>query len=298
MNRIYYMAVMQNTHGYKIANNSPNLWLKDFPWKQASGHKYTRGRVVIYGGKKEFVGATILSSLAALKTGTGSVKIICSKKTLQTYVIKFPSVLKKEIENINELKKFFKKEKITSILIGPGAGLNKKIKKITKIILKKVKYVVLDADALTCFKNDLKSLYCLLDKNKIITPHLDEFHKIFPKIKKKISNIEKVKEARKLVRTNIILKGPNTIILSHNKKIVINKHTSPELAVIGSGDVLSGLIVSLIGKKKMSPFKAGCAATWIHGDIAKRYGKGLIAEDIIKGIPLSLKRLHDGKFIK
>ena len=129
MNRIYYMAVMQNTHGYKIANNSPNLWLKDFPWKQASGHKYTRGRVVIYGGKKEFVGATILSSLAALKTGTGSVKIICSKKTLQTYVIKFPSVLKKEIENINELKKFFKKEKITSILIGPGAGTNKKIKK-------------------------------------------------------------------------------------------------------------------------------------------------------------------------
>ena len=289
---------MQNAHRYKITKNSPDLWIKNFPWKKFSGHKYSRGRVIIYGGKKEFTGATILSSLAALRTGTGSVKIICSKKTLHTYSIKFPSALKTEINSINELKKFLKKEKITSILIGPGAGSNKKIKKITKLILKKVKYVVLDADSLTCFKNDLKSLYSLLDKNKIITPHIAEFHKIFPKIKKNISNIEKIKEARKLLKSNIILKGPNTIILSHDKKIVTNFHSSPELAVIGSGDVLSGLIVSLIGKNKMNPFLAGCAATWLHGDIAKKHGEGLISEDIVEGIPNALKRLKDGKFIK
>ena len=289
---------MQNTHRSKIIKNSPDLWINECPWKKNLGHKYSRGRVVVYGGKKEFIGATILSSLAALKTGTGSVKIICSKRSIYTYSVKFPSVLKTEINNIKELKKFLKKEKITSILIGPGSGSNKRIKKITELILKKVKYVVLDADALTCFKNDLKSLYSLLDKNKIITPHLAEFHKIFPKVRMNISNIEKIKAARKIVKSNIILKGPNTIILSHDKKIVINYHASPELAVIGSGDVLSGLVVSLIGKKKMSPFLAGCAATWIHGDIAKKYGKGLISEDIIKGIPEALKRLKDGKFVK
>jgi len=292
------MPVMHNTHIYKATKNSPNLWLKNFPWKKPSGHKYSRGKVAIYGGKKELVGATILSSLAALRTGTGSIKIICSKNTLHTYSVKFPSALKVEVNNINELKKFLKKEKITSMLIGPGAGSNKKIKEITKLILKKVKYVVLDADALTCFKNDLKSLYLLLDKNKIITPHMAEFHKIFPKIKKSKSNIEKIKAASKLVKSNIVLKGPNTIILSYDKKIIINYHSSPELAVIGSGDVLSGLIVSLIGKEKMSPFLAACAATWLHGDIAKKYGKGLISEDIIKGIPGALKRLKDGKFIK
>ena len=214
---------------------------------------------------------------------------------MHTYSVKFPSALKAEVNNINELKKFLKKEKITSILIGPGAGSNKKIKEITKLILKKVKYVVLDADALTCFKNDLKSLYLLLYKNKIITPHVAEFHKIFPKIKKSNSNIEKIKAASKLIKSNIVLKGPNTIILSYDKKIVINYHSSPELAVIGSGDVLSGLIVSLIGKEKMNPFLAGCAATWLHGDIAKKYGKGLISEDIIKGIPSALKRLKRWK---
>ena len=143
---------------------------------------------------------------------------------MQTYLVKFPSVLKKEINNINELKKFLNKEKITSILIGPGSGSNKKIKEITKLILKKVKYVVLDADALTCFKGDLKTLYSLLDKNKIITPHMGEFHKIFPKIKKNISIVEKAIDAAKLLKSNIILKGPSTIIISHDKKIIINNH--------------------------------------------------------------------------
>ena len=275
--------------------NSPDLWKKCFPWKKTFGHKYSRGRVIVYGGQKEFTGATILSAQAALRTGTGSVKIVCSKNTLQIYSIKFPSVLKKEINNIYQLEDFLKKEKITSFLIGPGAGSSKNIKEIAKLILKKVKYVVLDADALTCFRGDLKSLYSLLDKNKIITPHIGEFHKIFPNIKKNLNNIDKAFVASKLIRSNIILKGPSTVIVSHNKKIVINDHASPELAVIGSGDVLSGLVTSLIGQKKMDPFLSGCAATWLHGDIARHHGKGLIAEDLVEGISGALKRLKKWK---
>ena len=279
----------------KCWENSPNLWKKNFPWKKTFDHKYSRGRVIVYGGQKEFTGATILSAQSALRTGTGSVKILCSQNTLQIYSIKFPSVLKKEINNIDQLKVFLKKEKITSFLIGPGAGSSKNIKEITKLILKKVKYVVLDADALTCFQGDLKLLYSLLDKNKIITPHVGEFHKIFPNIKKNINNVDKAFIASRLIKSNIILKGPNTVIVSHNKKIVINDHASSELAVIGSGDVLSGIIASLMGKKKMNPFLAGAAATWLHGDIARNYGKGLIAEDLVQGIPSALKRLKKWK---
>ena len=158
-----------------------------------------------------------------------------------------------------------------------------------------MKHVILDADALTCFRGDLKSLYSLLNKDKIITPHIGEFHKIFPNIKKNLSNIDKAFIASRLIRSNIILKGPNTIIVSHNKKIVINEHDSPELAGIGSGDVLSGLVASLVGQKKMDPFLAGCAATWLHGDIPRYHGKGLIAEDLVHGISGSLKRLKKWK---
>ena len=282
----------------KSLKNSPKIWIKKFPWKKSSGHKYSRGKVVVYGGVKEFTGATILAAESSLRTGTGSVKIICKKDTLQIYSLKFPSVLKCEINNINQFKKFLQREKITSMLIGPGAGSNKKIKEITKLVLKKIKYVVIDADALTCFKSETKLFYKLLDKNKIITPHLGEFHKIFPQINKNTSKIDKVLKAVKLTKSNIILKGQNTIISSYDGKIVINTNASPELAVIGSGDVLSGMVVSLIADNKMSPFLAGCAATWIHADIAKNSKKGLIAEDIVRGISSALKRLKNGNIIK
>ena len=68
--------------------------------------------------------------------------------------------------------------------------------------------------------------------------------------------------------------------------------------MIGSGDVLSGLIASLIGKNKLNPFLAACAGVWFHGDLAKQFGPGLIAEDIIKAIPHTLKKLKNGKFAR
>jgi ADP-dependent NAD(P)H-hydrate dehydratase / NAD(P)H-hydrate epimerase len=279
----------------KIIENSPNLWIKNFPWKKNFGHKYSRGRVVIYGGKKESTGATILASESSLRTGAGSLKVVCTRETLKIYSLKFPSILKEEINNIKEFEIFLKKEKITSILIGPGSGKNQKTKEITKLILKKIKYVVVDADALTSFQDDLQSLYTLLDKNKIITPHIAEFHKVFPKIKKNLNRVDKAIKAVQLIKSNLLLKGSKTLIVSHRKKIIINQHSSPELAVIGSGDVLAGIIVSLISDKKMSPFLSAGAAAWIHGDIAINHGKGLIAEDIVKGIPAALNRLKKWK---
>jgi len=271
--------------------NSLSLWLNKFPWKKKKDHKYSRGKLNIFGSQLNMTGSTILSSEAALRVGIGSVKIICSKKTLPIYSSKFPSVLKEEINNLISLKKLIVKEKNSIFLIGPGAGVNQLTKKRTKLILKNSKYAIIDADALTCFKNNPKELYNLLDKNKIITPHIKEFHTIFPMINKKISNYEKIVKASKICKCNIVLKGTNTLISSPTENIVLNKHTSSELAVIGSGDVLSGIIASLVGKNKLTPFLACCAAVWIHGDIAKKFGPGLIAEDIVKNIPNVLRKL-------
>ena len=271
--------------------NSLSLWLNKFPWKRKKDHKYSRGKLNIFGSQLNMTGSTILSSEAALRVGTGSVKIICSKKTLPIYSSKFPSVLKEEINNLISLKKLIVKEKNSIFLIGPGAGVNQLTKKRTKLILKNSKYAIIDADALTCFKKNPKELYSLLDKNKIITPHIKEFHTIFPMINKKITNYEKIVKASKICKCNIVLKGANTLISSSTENIVLNKHTSSELAVIGSGDVLSGIIASLVGKNKLTPFLACCAAVWIHGDIAKKFGPGLIAEDIVKNIPNVLRKL-------
>ena len=273
--------------------NSLSLWLNKFPWKKKKDHKYSRGKLNIFGSQLNMTGSSILSSEAALRVGIGSVKIICSKKTLPIYSSKFPSVLKEEINDLISLKKLIVKEKNSIFLIGPGAGVNQLTKKRTKLILKNSKYAIIDADALTCFKNNPKELYNLLDKNKIITPHIKEFHTIFPMINKKISNYDKIVKASKICKCNIVLKGTNTLVSSPTENIVLNKHTSSELAVIGSGDVLSGIIASLVGKNKLTPFLACCAAVWIHGDIAKKFGPGLIAEDIVKNIPNVLRKLRN-----
>ena len=273
--------------------NSSKFWLNKFPWKKKNDHKYSRGKLIIFGSQPNMVGSTILSSEAALRVGTGSVKIICSKKTLPIYSLKFPSVLKEEINNLSLLKKLIIKEKNSIFLIGPGAGSNQSTKKKTKLIIKHSKHAIIDADALTCFKKNPKELYDLLDKNKIITPHIKEFHTIFPVINKKITNYEKIFKASKICKSNIVLKGAKTLICSSAGNIVLNKHTSSELAVIGSGDVLCGIIASLVGKNKLTPFLACCAAVWIHGDIAKKFGPGLIAEDIVKNIPNILKKLKN-----
>jgi len=92
-----------------------------------------------------------------------------------------------------------------------------------------------------------------------------------------------------------VFKGAETLICSPSGNVVLNNHTSSELAVIGSGDVLCGIIASLVGKNKLTPFLACCAAVWIHGDIAKKFGPGLIAEDIVKSIPNILKNLKNRK---
>ena len=240
-------------------------------------------------------GSTILSAESALRVGTGSVKILSSKQTLPIYSTKFPSALKEEINNLKSLSRFINKEKSSTYLIGPGAGSNNLTKKKTRLILKKIKNVVVDADALTCFKKNPKELYRLLDSNKVITPHPKEFHSIFPSIKKNLSREEKITKAIQLTKTNIVLKGSVTLIGSFEGNIIYNKHTSSELAVIGSGDVLSGLIASLIGKNKLTAFLAACAGVWINGDLSKQFGPGLIEEDIIKAIPHTLKKLKKWK---
>ena len=177
-----------------LIKNTPKIWIKKFPWKKKSSNKYSRGRVLILGGQKHMIGATILAAEACLRVGTGSVKIICTKETIKTLSLKFPSVLKVEINNISYLRSFLKKErKTTSVaLVGPGAGSNSKTMKFTEEILKQIKYVILDADALNSFQHKTKKLLKYLDKFKLITPHKKEFHRLFPSIKTSLDDKEKV----------------------------------------------------------------------------------------------------------
>jgi hydroxyethylthiazole kinase-like uncharacterized protein yjeF len=276
----------------RIKENNPNLWInKKFPWKKYNSHKYSRGRVYIYGSLKNYIGASLLSSSAAIRCGTGSVTIISNKDTIDKYNQKFFSLLKVEINSDEELKNFLNSSSITSFLIGPGAGVNQQTIDNVKLISKFVSSVVIDADAITSFTKNSKELFSILDKNKIITPHEGEFNRIFSDLKNVKNKIEKSIKAAKKANCVLVFKGPDTIIASPDGEICINTISTEELAVIGSGDVLSGIIASLIGKNKMSAFDGACAGVWLHSYAARMIKKGLIAEDIIKNLPKALEYL-------
>ena len=278
----------------KIIKNSLSFWVKNFPFKNNKSHKYNRGQLIVVSGENEMVGASMLSAEAALRTGVGSVKIICSKKNFKIFALKFPSVLKKKINSLSEFKSFINKNKNSVYLIGPGAGVSQITMQKTSYLLKNIKYVILDADALTSFKGKTNHLYKLLDENKIITPHIKEFKTIFPELKKINTHKKLILSALKKTSATIVLKGNQTLI-ANKKNIIINNKTSNELAVIGTGDVLAGLISSLVGDKKMSPLQAASAGVWIHSKTAIKLRRGLIAEDLIINLRKTITNIY-GKY--
>ena len=276
----------------RIKENNPNLWInKKFPWKKYNSHKYSRGRVYIYGSLKNYIGASLLSSSAAIRCGAGSVTVVANKDTIDKYNQRFFSLLKIEINSKEELKNFLNDSLITSFLIGPGAGVNQQTIDNVKLISKFVSSVVIDADAITSFTKNSKELFSILDKNKIITPHEGEFNRIFTDLKHVKNKIEKSIIASKKANCVLVFKGPDTIIASPDGKVCVNTISTEELAVIGSGDVLAGIITSLIGKNKMSAFDGACAGVWLHSYAARMIKKGLIAEDIIINLPRALEYL-------
>ena len=275
----------------KISENGPKLWIKRFPWKKYNSHKYSRGRVFIYGSLKNYIGASLLSSNAAIRCGAGAITIIANKSTIDKYNQRFFSLLKVEINSQKEFQDFLKNSLITSFLIGPGSGVNLETAENVKLISKYINHVVIDADAITSFSKNPKQLFYILNKDKIITPHEGEFNKIFPNLKNIKNKIERTLAAAKKANCIVVFKGPDTIIASPDGKVCINTISTEELAVIGSGDVLSGIITSLIGKNKMSSFDGACAGVWLHSFAARMVKKGLIAEDIIKNLPKTLEQL-------
>jgi len=141
---------------------------------------------------------------------------------------------------------------------------------------------VLDADALTCFAEEPKLLYAALHEKCVLTPHEGEFAKLFPGLPG--GRLERAEAAAALTGAAILLKGPDTILARAGRTTVVNTHATPWLATAGAGDVLAGIIAGLLAQG-MDALDAACAGAWIHGEAGERVGPGLVAPDIIAGIP-------------
>ena len=253
-------------------------------------HKGNKGHALIIGGSKGKMGACILNSKACIRTGSGLVTAHvpnCGVEILQTAI---PEVmvsidenedLFSEIRNLNF-------ENYKSIGIGSGLGASLKTSKALSKVLKTVDYpIVLDADALNILSKNKKWMK-FIPKNSILTPHPKEFERLVGKWSNDFERLEKQMDLSKKLNVFLVLKGAHTSITTPEGETYFNSTGNPGMATAGSGDVLTGIVTSLLAQS-YNPKEAAILGVYLHGlagDISNtKFGENaMIASDIIENI--------------
>ena len=275
----------------QTALNGPELWQGAFPWPHADSNKYTRGHAVIAGGA-EMTGAARLAARGARRIGAGLATIACEPQAFAVYASDAPGNLVKPVANDAEFADYINDSRRNAVLVGPGAGISETTRNRVLAALKAKKATVLDADALSVFAGDPKSLFAAIKSPCILTPHEGEFRRIFDCQGDKLT---RTRAAARISGAIILLKGSDTVIAHPDGRAVIDNVAPPELSAGGSGDVLAGFILGLLAAG-MNAFDAACAGAWVHGSAGAAFGPGMIAEDLPEMAPDVLQGLREGIF--
>jgi ADP-dependent NAD(P)H-hydrate dehydratase / NAD(P)H-hydrate epimerase len=283
---------------------------KDFvdvlPKRGINSNKYTNGKLFILSGSVGFTGAAYLSSLSALKAGCGAVILGLPESLNAVMEAKTTEVITLPLQETDEqtLSGFaFSKisEKIKwsdAVLIGPGIGRNPETLALVRRIVTECECnLVLDADGIFAFKDNLD----LFKKSKckiILTPHYGEFSSLtgvsLEDIRQKMYEIS-VGFAKKY-NVILVLKNSPTVTTDGNG-FYINSTGKENLATVGSGDVLSGMIAGILAQNK-NPLKSSLAGVYIHGrcgDILfeKTGSSSTVASELITELPNVKKEISE-----
>jgi len=270
-----------------MTDNTPELWRDALPRLKPDGSKYDRGHAIIFGGPVQSTGAARLAARAALRIGAGLVSVACSPASLTVYATALQAVMTKPVKDAEAFGQLIADPRITAVLIGPAAGITGHTRACVLKALAAKKACVLDADALTVFKDDPEALFSTITSPVVLTPHEGEFARIFWPV------TDRQADATRAAKTSgaiVLLKGRDTVIAAPDGRVIVNRDAPPQLATAGSGDVLAGLITGLLAQG-MDALNAAAAGAWMHAEAARRFGPGLIAEDIETQIPAVLSGL-------
>jgi len=267
------------------------------PERAATAHKGDFGKILLLCGSRGYTGAAALAAMGALRCGAGLVYLavpeciysIEAVKLTEPVVFPLPDeegmLSASAIETIAEFL-----PQMDAVLIGPGLGKSSGTLAVVKSVLETYPGpVVLDADGINVLSVH-KDIVRGRTSPTILTPHEGEFLRFGGDLS--YGREEAVVRLAKDLCAIVLLKGHNTVI-TDGSEIYKNPTGNPGMAVGGSGDVLAGIIVSLLGQG-VAPIQAAACAAWLHGkagDIcAEEIGQyGMLPTDMLKVLPRLLK---------
>ncbi len=273
--------------------NSQNLWGRTFPKRGLELHKYTRGHTIVVSGGPWATGAGRLAARGALRAGSGLVTVASPVDALAVNAAHLTAIMLARADDGAGLTALLADKRKNAVVIGPGNGVSGETVRKVEAALKSPAAVVLDADALSSFKDMPEALFALGRDKVVMTPHEGEFARLFPGVldaSPRPGRLEAARLAAKRSKIVVVLKGADTVIAAPDGRAAINDNAPPDLATAGAGDVLAGIIGGLLAQG-MPAFEAACAGVWLHGAAASRIGRGLIAEDLPEALPDVMKAL-------
>jgi ADP-dependent NAD(P)H-hydrate dehydratase / NAD(P)H-hydrate epimerase len=282
------------------------------PARNYQSHKHSIGKLLVVAGSLGFTGAAYMVCEAAMRTGAGIVTLACPWELNYIFETKLTEVMTLPVEQTEEGSLHFnafseilaESSKYDAIAIGPGLSRNPSTVRLVREILKKIKIpTVLDADGLKALSSPMDmeddELYNL--GHVVITPHHGEMASILSRVNIGLENrFEANQEAAKKFNVVSLLKGPSTIITNPEGANFINTTGDFALATAGTGDVLTGIIGSLLCQG-MDLSGAAVSGAYIHGlasdIISKETSRtSLIASDLFEGIKKVFLEIEKQKY--
>ena len=256
--------------------------------REKDSHKGTYGHALLIAGSTGKTGAALLASEACLRSGVGLLTTHLPKLAMLPLQVYLPEAMISVDESENCISQVPDLQPYNAIGVGPGLGKAAETANALKHLIHEVKVpMVLDADALNIISEN-KDLLSALPENTIITPHVKEFERLFGECKDKQQRIEIQRVMAQKYKIIIVLKGAGTTTVLPDGRCFVNTTGNPGMATAGSGDVLTGIILSLLAQR-YTPEEAAIIGVFMHGragdKAAEKLGmEAMIAGDIVKNL--------------
>lgn len=267
------------------------------PRRLADGHKGTFGRVFILGGSVGLTGAPVLASRGAMRTGVGVVTVLTQP---QAYPVVAAACLEAMVRPLPEdwRQVLALAAGGDGLLLGPGMGRERHAGRLVLSLLEGLEGpVVVDADGINALAEHMDILDRRPPGATVLTPHDGEFARLGGS-RPGGGRLEEARAFARAHRCVLVRKGHRTIVAWPDGRCFVNPTGNSGMAKGGSGDVLGGMILSLLGQG-LSPGRAAVCAVWLHGragDLAAadKEEYGMLPSDLIEQIPYAIRGLKIG----